>query len=76
MCSDLKVGPVEVMCTPHDIATFAKSIKNDMQPGGMLIPHGKVREEKSDNEIMTKVMASTPRNNKLLSKIQSIKNCG
>ena len=38
------------MSTPYDIATFAKSIKNDVQPGEMLNPHGKVSEEKSDNE--------------------------
>jgi hypothetical protein len=62
------------MCTP-DIATFEKGIKNDMQPGGMLNPHGKVGEEKSDNENHDKTMASTPQNNKLLAEIQSINNC-
>jgi hypothetical protein len=33
------------MCAPYEAYKFAKSIHNDMQPGGMLNPNGKKDDE-------------------------------
>lgn len=43
----IKFGPYATLCAPYELYKFAVSVHGELQPGGMLNPHGKKTDEKA-----------------------------